>query len=215
MPSQPNQSNRAASTETSATATQVSNGYIQSRTFQASSVSFVVGLSTVPVKVKEKGKDKKVLTCAFLDSGSNTSFCTDTLLRKLDAKGVKTTHTLTMMQTTNEVIECSLANLELSDLSNHNVIELPMVHSRPNLPISMNAIGTQDLIRWPHLRVPNIEAEIGLLIGSDLLQLLQPVEMREIKKWPSLYYTYCSWMGGQQTPWTDRARKGNCYLRWC
>ena len=91
MPSQPNQSNRAASTETSATATQVSNGYIQSRSFQASSVSFVVGLSTVPVKVKEKGKDKKVLTCAFLDSGSNTSFCTDTLLRKLDAKGMKTT----------------------------------------------------------------------------------------------------------------------------
>ena len=68
-----------------------------------------------------------MLTYEFLDSGSNTSFCTDTLLRKLDAKGMRTTLSLTTMQTTNEAIECSLVNLEVSDLSDHNVIELPMV----------------------------------------------------------------------------------------
>ena len=184
-PSQPNQSNGAASTETNATATQVSNGYVQSGTFQASSVSSTVGLSIVPVKVKAKGQDKKVLTYAFLDSGSNTSFCTDALLRKLDAKGVKTTLSLTTMQTANEAIECSLVNLEVSDLSDHNVIELPMVYSRPSLPVSTNAIGTQeDVNRWPHLKgitIPNIKAEIGLLIGSDVPQILQPVEVRESK----------------------------------
>jgi len=64
------------------------------------------------------------------------------------------------MQTTNEVIE-------VSNLRDHNLIELPMVYSRPRLPISTNAIGTQeDVNRWPHLKgitVPNIEAEIGLL----------------------------------------------------
>ena len=120
-PSQPTQSNGAASTETNATATQGSNGYVQSGTFQASSVSSIVGLSIVPVKVKARGQDKKVLTYAFLDSGSNTSFCTDALLRKLDAKGVKTTLSLTTMQTTNEAIECSLVNLEVSDLSDLNV----------------------------------------------------------------------------------------------
>ena len=129
MPSQLNQINGAASTETNATATQVSNGYVQSGTFQASSVSSIVGLSIVPVKVNAKGQDNKVLTYAFLDSGSNTSFCTDALLRKLDAKGVKTTLSLTTMQTTNEAIVCSFVNLEVSDLSDHNLIELPMVYS--------------------------------------------------------------------------------------
>ena len=182
-PLQPNQSNGAASTETNATTMQGSNGYVQSGTFQASSVSSTIGLSIVPVKVKAKGQDKKALTYVFLDSRSNTSFCTDALLQKLDAKGVKTTLSLTTMQTTNEAIECSLDNLEVSDLSDHNVIELPMVYSRPSFPVSTNAIGTQeDVNRWPHLKgitVPNIEAEIGLLIGSDAPQVLQPVEVRE------------------------------------
>ena len=139
----------------------------------------------MPVKVKARGQDKKVLTYTFLDSGSNTSFCTDALLRKLNAKGVKTTLSLTTMQTTNEAIECSLVNLEVSDLSDLNIIELSMVYSRPSLPVSTNAIGTQeDVDRWPHLKgitVPNIEEEIGLLIGSNVPQVLQPVEVREGK----------------------------------
>ena len=188
-PSQPNQSNGATSTETST---------VQSGTFQASSDSSIVGLSIVPVKVKAKGQDNKVLTYAFLDSGSNTSFYTDALLRKLDAKGVKTTLSLATMQTTNEAIECSLVNLDVSDLSDHNVIELPTVYSRPSLLVSTDAIGTQeDVNRWPHLKgitIPNIEAEIGLLIGSDAPQVLQPVEVRESKN-GGKNDTYRSWMG--------------------
>lgn len=81
-PSQPNQSNGATSTETNATATQVSNGYVQSGTFQASSDSSIVGLSIVPVKVKAKGQDNKVLTYAFLDSGSNTSYSENLMSRE-------------------------------------------------------------------------------------------------------------------------------------
>ena len=51
------------------------NGYMKSESFQVSSDS-VVGMSIVPVKVIVKRQDKKVLTYAFLGSGSNTSFCT-------------------------------------------------------------------------------------------------------------------------------------------
>ena len=59
---------------------------MKGKAFQVSSDS-VVGMSIVPVKVNVKGQDRKVLTYAFLDSGSNTSFCTEDLLRKLNAKG--------------------------------------------------------------------------------------------------------------------------------
>ena len=162
---------------------QGSNGYIQNGTFQAFSISPIVGLSIVSVKVTAKGQDAKVLTYSFLYSGSNTSFCTDALLRKLDAKGMKTTLSLTTMQTTSKAIECSLVSQEVSDLSDHNVIELPMVYSRPSLPVLTNTIGTQEDVNcWPHLKgitVPKIAAEIGLLIGSDVPQVLQPVEVRE------------------------------------
>ena len=199
MPSQPNQSNGATSTEINATTMQVSNGCVQSGTFQTSSDSSIIGLSILPVKVKAKGQDSKVLTYSFLDSRSNTSFCTDTLLRKLDAKGVKTTLSPTTMQMTNEAIECSLVNLEVSALSDHNVIELSMVYSRPCLPVSTDAIGTQeDVNRWAHLKgitVPNIEAEIGILIGNNVSQVLQPVEVRENRNGgPFATHTILRWV---------------------
>ena len=183
---------------TSPSTTQAKNGYVKSESFQVSSDS-VVGMSIVPVKVNVKGQDKKVLTYAFLDSGSNTSFCTEDLLKKLNAKGERATLSLTTMGKSNETIECSLVNLEVSDIGNQNLIELPMVYSRPSLPVSTVAIGTQeDVNRWPHLKgidVPRIEAEIGLLIDSDVPQAMQPKELRESKNGgPFAMRTVLGWM---------------------
>ena len=178
-------STESRKTEPAAPSTQGNNGYVQGGTFQASDGSSVVGLSIVPVKVKAKGQGKNVLTYAFLDSGSNTSFCTDDLLRKLGVKGEKANLSLTTMQTVNEPIECSLVNLEVSDLNDSITVDLPMVYSRPSLPVSTDTIGAQeDVNRWPHLngiKLRSIEAEIGLLIGSDAPQVLQPREVRESK----------------------------------
>ena len=87
------------------------------------------------------------------------------------------------MQTSNQSIECFLVNLEVSDLSEKNLIELPMVYSTPSLPVSNDTVGTQeDVNRWPHLKgieMQSIESEVGLLIGSDVPQVLQPKEFRE------------------------------------
>ena len=47
--------------------------------------------TVVPVKVKAKGKEAVVETYAFLDPGSNTSFCTDQLTERLGATRMKTT----------------------------------------------------------------------------------------------------------------------------
>ena len=74
-----------------------------------------------------------------------------------------------------------------------------MVYSRPSLPVSKAAIGTQeDVNRWPHLKgidVPRIEAEIGLLIDSDVPQAMQPKEVRESKNGGSFAMrTILGWM---------------------
>ena len=60
-----------------------------------------------------------------------------------------------------------------------------MVYSRPSLPVSADTISTQEPVNhWLHLngiKLPSIEADIGLLIGSDTPQVLQPREVRESK----------------------------------
>ena len=82
------------------------------------------------------------------------------------------------METSNQTIKCSLVNLEVSDLSEESLITLPMVYSTPSLPVSNDTIGTQeDVNRWPHLKgikMESIESDVGLLIGSDAPQVLQP-----------------------------------------
>ena len=66
--------------------------------------SSVTGLAIVPVRVKAKGRPEMVETYAFLDSGSNTSFCTESLLKKLNHEGKKTRLSLTTMQGGNSPI---------------------------------------------------------------------------------------------------------------
>ena len=111
------------------------------------------------------------------------------------------------MGKSNETIECSLVKLEVSGIGDHNLIELPMVYSRPSLPLSTEVIGTQDDVnRWSHLKsneVPRIEAEIRLLIGSDVPQAMQPKEVREKQKWRTFRYAYRSGMDAQ---WTSRTK---------
>ena len=138
-----------------------------------------------------------VETYAFPDSGSNTSFCTESLLEKLNFKGTKTKLSLKTLQGENGHIECSLVSLEASDLSEKNTVQLPKVYSRPNLPIPHEAIARQeDVDRWPYLKGSNIpHAEIGLLIGSDVPEALQPKEMRQSEHGgPFATHTVLGWV---------------------
>ncbi|CAB4012051.1 Hypothetical predicted protein [Paramuricea clavata] len=158
-----------------------SNGYVKisSKSSQLNSSS-VTGLAIVPVRVKAKGRSEVVETYAFLDLGSNTSFCTESLLKKLKDQGEKTKLSLTTMLGEGTPTECSMVKLEIFDLDNQSRVELAKVYSTPSLPIRSDCIGKQeDIDRWPHLQgisIPHIEAEIGLLIGSDAPEILQPQE---------------------------------------
>ena len=142
--------------------------------------SSVTALAIVPVRVK--GGSAFVETYAFLDSGSNTSFCTEALLKQLNASGSPTNLSLTTIQGENVPIQCSLVSLKVCDLNAVNHIDLPVVYSRPSLPISPYAIGKdEDIYRWSHLKAlsfPEIDAEVGLLIGSNVPEeALQPFEV--------------------------------------
>ena len=145
--------------------------------------SLVTGLAIVPVQVKAKGSSKAIKTYAFLDLGSNTTFCADALLKKLGTNSKKTKLSLTTMQGENAPVECSIVSLEIADLAGNCDIKLPMVYSRPSLPVPKEAVSKQEAVnRWPYLngiKIQTINAGIGLLIGSDVPQALQPCEIRQ------------------------------------
>ena len=78
--------------------------------------------------------------------------------------------------------ESLVVSLEVLDLEEENLVELPIVFTRPKLPVSVtNAANQHDIDRWPHLTgisIPKIEADVGLLIGSDAPEVLEPREIR-------------------------------------
>ena len=163
------------------------NGYVTAvSNFKANAnvdEASVTGLAVVPVKVRAIGGNKLVKTYAFLDTGSNTTFCTEKLMKELGLEGKRSALSLTTLEAANILTDCSVVNLEIFDLDEEHSVELPKVFSRPSLPISRESISDQlDVNRWPHLQginIPRINAEVGLLIGSDVPVVLQPREVRE------------------------------------
>ena len=171
----------ATQPETGAQSAYVSVGKLR-RTFIGAGTS-VTGLPVVPVKVRAKGGNALISTYAFLDDGSNTTFCSDQLLGDLGVRGVDTTLSLTMMEREYSKKASSLVQLEVFDLDENNFIELPLVFSTPVLPISSESVPRQeDVDRWPHLkgiRIAEIDARVGLLIGHDVPKALEPKEVKE------------------------------------
>ena len=57
-----------------------------------------IGMAVVPVKVRRKGSDTAIITYAFLDNGSSSTFCTESLMRQLGVNGLKTRISLTTLE---------------------------------------------------------------------------------------------------------------------
>ncbi len=69
-------------------------------------------LPLVPVKVKCSGSNQVITTYAFLDSGSNTTFCTNEPLDQLGVKGKEVSLLLTTLQNEDCQTECCVASLQ-------------------------------------------------------------------------------------------------------
>ncbi|CAB4003248.1 Hypothetical predicted protein [Paramuricea clavata] len=105
------QHSKRENTESKEIENKAQTGYVKltngSRSKSASDGT-AVGLAIVPVKVKAMGSDRTVETYAFLDGGSNTSFCSQDLMKRLNIKGKRTTLSLTTMEKANSKTESSI-----------------------------------------------------------------------------------------------------------
>lgn len=140
-----------------------------------------IGLPIAPVKVRARSMDSPVLTYAFLDSGSNTTFCSRQLMEMLPVNGEQTTVSLTTLGKQNSVMECRVFKLEVFNLNEQNFVKLSTVFSTPQLPVSKNSIlQREDVSKYPYfkgIQLLKINAPIGLLIGNDVLKALEPKQV--------------------------------------
>ena len=81
---------------------EVTSSYIQGkkRLVQKDNLipSTATGLAVVPVKVRSPDLNKAVTTCAFLDTGSTASFCSEEFANQLGLSGRVTLLSLTTME---------------------------------------------------------------------------------------------------------------------
>ena len=129
----------------------VLNGYVKGKNYSPGmgncTQTSVIGLAVVLVNVKAPGSERIVKTYAFLDNCSNTSFCSEELAVQLGLSGRPTTPSLrvrlTTMEKENIKAESPVVSLEVLDLEEENIVELPVVFTRPKLPVSVETVAKQ------------------------------------------------------------------------
>lgn len=135
-------------------------------------------LAIVPVRVKLSQSSKYICTYAFLDPGSTATFCTNRLMNHLHAKGRRTTILLQTMGQQNPTRTYEVTGLEIGHLQGGTYISLPKVYTQNKIPVSKdNIITKKDLKDWPHLdhiQLDEIDADIELLIGTDIPRAMEP-----------------------------------------
>ena len=140
-------------------------------------------LPIVPVKVKGRGNGEIITTYALLDNGSTSTWCSESLAEKLGVVGPRIQVSLSTIEKDCNPTSCLRVSLEIMDMDEINMIELPEVLTKEKLNISTDGLACQDdANRWSHLAgiqvSERINAEVELLIGQDVPKALEPSEIR-------------------------------------
>ncbi|XP_068229332.1 uncharacterized protein [Palaemon carinicauda] len=143
--------------------------------------SIGTGMSVVLIRIRSR-EGREVLTKVFLDNGSSICFVSEASIQTLgcpERKDVKVN-----VETINGIgeVACSLVSgLLVLDYEGNTCIKLPPVFSASRIPIDkFDVVRAGDPERWPHLQeiyIPNVYAEVGLLIGNNVSRLLKSREV--------------------------------------
>ena len=142
------------------------NGFVGGNT-QTRARCEMKALSIAPVKVKRRGKGRIIETYALLDNGSRATFCTEQLLQDLEVHECELS--LATTENENTKSESMVASLDVMDLEDNVMVEMPTVFSRKKLNIPLGGISKQaNADQWPYLhgiKLPKkTESNICLLI---------------------------------------------------
>ena len=151
----------------------------------SSASSCRVGLQVVPVGVSTPYGSRVIETYAFLDSGSNVTMCLNSLTEDLGAESTPVEFTLSTVHGSQSRKGQQLC-LEVVGLTTDRDVRLEKVWTTDTLPVTQRSIPTKkEVHHWPHLKGVDIadlvDKKVSLLIGSDTLEALCPLEVRSGK----------------------------------
>ena len=109
----------------------------------------VISMCIVPVKVRIKGSQGAVKTCAMLDNCSQGRFVKTKLLEELKVSGIKTAVTIkTLNGDYKHSSTIAVDGLEVTNVDEKKGewIKLPRVFSQDDLPAASDEIATADNI---------------------------------------------------------------------
>jgi len=140
-----------------------------------------ISLKVVPVKVSVPDNDQVIETYAFLDDGSDTSMCLQSLAQELGAPSTPVNFVLSTMSGSEERCGKQLS-LDVVGVSTGKGVRLDKVWTTDYLPVSKNTLSNEDLKTWPHLNNVHLaeigEKDIKILIGNDAPEALCPLEVK-------------------------------------
>ena len=141
-------------------------------------------LPIIAVRIRTSNSEQSIVTQAFLDTGSTSSFITNDLIDKLGTSQtpvVKVT-TVTINHGTDIRKAKVVSDLEISDLFESS----PYSHLQPLLSIQQlpatidDAPSQDDISEFPEFAdifIPRVNSDVGLLIGNDNRHIMKPHEI--------------------------------------
>ena len=143
----------------------------------------IVGtMAIIPVKIRKKGTTNSVTTYAFIDTGSNVSFCLENLMHQLGVNGKRVKLSMDTMGSPFTMHTYEVGDLEILDLREEHCLPLPVMYTKDRMPVTRGHIPTtEDIGKWPHLSdivLPAVDSDIGLLLGNNVTDVCAPLEVR-------------------------------------
>ena len=153
-----------------------------------------IALPIVPVKVKaHDGSFVKV--CALLDPGSNRTFCSQDLTRRLGIQGQDTSVSLSTLNS-EDTISAQKVSLEVKGTPKSRPLYISDVIAIPHFP-TLSVPSQAAVEQWGHLgdiQYGNDCGDVSLLIGQDNPHVLRPLEVRHGKDYePYAVRTALGW----------------------
>ena len=144
-------------------------------------------MRVLPVKVRHKNFDKELMMFAMLNTCSQGTFITTSLMEQLNISGIQTfinIKTLIGHQKESYIVEgLSVSKATVSD-GNPKWIKLLSAFSKKEIPVDSCEIATAGKFKkWDYLeRISkelgdNENISVGLLVGANCLEALEPVEV--------------------------------------
>ncbi|XP_070196592.1 uncharacterized protein [Littorina saxatilis] len=128
---------------------------------------------------------KEILVYAMLDTMSDTTFLSDSVMNRLNLGAQDSVLTLTTMTSKAETVECkSFSNLRVRAYDSEETLKVPKAYSHPEISVDRSQIPTRDTIlsmshleHIAHCFPPLLDAPIAILLGVNVSEALRPLEV--------------------------------------